>query len=307
MHLPDLNLLPALDALLREQSVTGAARRLSVSAPAMSRTLARLRRVTGDRLLVPAGRGLIPTPAALAMRPRVEAALTSALAVLQPPGDADPASWSGTVTIRTNDFLTAVLAPVLVERTSREAPGLTIRFLAEGDEDPADLRTEVDLDIGVLGPQPPDIHTEHLMTERLVGVVRAGHPLASAAPLELADFAATPQLTVSRRARAHGPVDDLLAERGLSRQVVLTVPSHSVAMSAALAGDLLALVPSSLAAAWSRVSDVRVVRVPLPLPPLRVALAWHARLDTDPAQAWVRAAVRAAAPTTDRSVANMSG
>ncbi len=293
VRLPDLNLLPALDALLREQSVTGAARVLSLSTPAMSRTLARLRRVTGDPLLVPAGRGLAPTPAALAMRPRVEAALAAALAALGPVDTTDPATLRRTFTIRSNDAVSALLAAQLVARTSREAPGVTLRFVAEGDEDPAELRDAVDLDVGVLGPQPPDIITEHVLTDDVVGLVHADHPLARG-PVTLAAFAATPQVTVSRRGRVHGPVDDLLATEGLERRVALTVPGYTVAIWAAASGDLLALLPRSLAEGAGLTGPLRPVELPLALPPLRVGFAWHRRLDADGGHRWLRGMVRAA-------------
>jgi DNA-binding transcriptional LysR family regulator len=296
MQLPDLNLLPALDALLREQSVTGAARRLAVSTPAMSRTLGRLRRVTGDPLLVPAGRGLAPTPAALAMRPRVEAALASALDALGPAGSTAPAALRRTFTIRSNDAVSALLGAGLVARAGREAPDVRLRFVAEGDEDPAELRDTVDLDVGVLGPQPPDVVTEHLLTDDMVGLVRADHPLVGR-PVTVAAFAATPQVTVSRRGRAHGPVDDLLAAAGLERHVALTVPGYTVAAWAAAGGDLLALVPRSFG---ERAGPLRVVEVPLDLPPLRVGLAWHRRLDADGGHRWLRGLVRSAAGSPPR-------
>lgn len=59
MSEPDFNLLIALDILLSEASVAGAARRLNLSTSAMSRTLSRLRDVTGDPILVRAGRNFI--------------------------------------------------------------------------------------------------------------------------------------------------------------------------------------------------------------------------------------------------------
>ena len=62
MQLPDMNLLVALDALLDEGSVVGAARRMNLSPAAMSRTLTRIREAVGDPILVRAGRGLVPTP-----------------------------------------------------------------------------------------------------------------------------------------------------------------------------------------------------------------------------------------------------
>ncbi len=290
MQLPDLNLLPALDALLREGSVTGAARRLSLSTPAMSRALGRLRRVTGDPLLVPAGRGLVPTPAALALRPHVAAALAAALAVLEPAQDTDLATLARTVTVRTDDAVVAVLGPALTGRAAREAPGVRLRFVPEGDEDPAALRATVDLDIGALGPQPPDVRVEPLLTEDLVGVVHAGHPLADG-PVDLERFAATPQVMVSRRGVFDGPIDDLLAGRGMTRTVSATVPGFAAAAFTALGSDALAVLPRTFARHCATTVGLRIVEIPLGLPTVAVAQAWHQRLDADPAHRWLRRAV----------------
>ena len=171
---------------------------------------------------------------------------------------------------------------------------VTLRFVAEGDEDPAALRNAVDLDIGVLAPQPPEVHTEHLLTDELVGVVHSGHPLTRGR-VDVDRFASVPQVTVSRRGRAHGPVDDLLAARGHHRRVALTVPSFTVAALTALSGDLLALLPRSFAQSFTRTVPLQVVEIPLPLPALEIGLAWHARLHLDGGHMWLRGAVRSAA------------
>src|SRR5258707_1893587 len=84
MSTPDLNLLVTLDVLLAEGSVARAAQRLRLSPSAMSRALARLRETTGDPLLVRAGRGLVPTPRALALRERVGQLVQDGAAVLRP-------------------------------------------------------------------------------------------------------------------------------------------------------------------------------------------------------------------------------
>ncbi|GAA3071716.1 hypothetical protein GCM10020000_65470 [Streptomyces olivoverticillatus] len=176
MQLPDMNLLPALNALLREGSVTGAAAEMSVSASAMSRTLGRLRRVLGDPLLVPAGRGLALTPRALELRPQVEAALIGALAALQPAQPLDIASVARQFTVRTNDGLAVVIGPELTGRIAREAPGIRLRILPECEEDPADLRDRVDLDIGHLPELPHDVRSLELPPARLCGRLPRGFP-----------------------------------------------------------------------------------------------------------------------------------
>ncbi|MEV5239333.1 LysR family transcriptional regulator [Streptomyces cinnamoneus] len=290
MQLPDMNLLPALDALLREGSVTGAAVRMNVSPSAMSRTLGRLRRVLGDPLLAPAGRGLTLTPRAVELRPQVEAALAGALAALRPAEPLDIASVERNFTLRTNDAFAVVVGPALTERVAREAPGIRLRFLPEGDEDPADLRDDVDLDIGHLPGLPHDVRSAPLARHRYVAVCRAGAPHADE-PLTVERFAALPHITVTRRGRLHGVVDDRLAGLGLRRHVLATVPSHATACFLALSSDALALVAAPVAAHAARVMPLVVRDVPLSLPDVRTGMAWHVRLDDDPAHRWLRDAV----------------
>ncbi|QMU72065.1 LysR family transcriptional regulator [Streptacidiphilus sp. P02-A3a] len=293
MQLPDMNLLPALDALLREGSVTGAAAELNVSASAMSRTLGRLRRVVGDPLLVPAGRGLVLTPRARELRPRVEAALAGALAALQPPAPVDIAALEREFRVRTNDAVAVVLGSAMAARVAREAPGVRLRILPEGDEDPADLRDRIDLDLGALPELPPDVRSRFLYQPRHVAVARTGSRCAPVGTSELMinQFISVPHVVVSRRGRSHSVVDELLAERGLCRQVLATVPTHSAACFLALESEVLALLPGEFAERVARVMPLTVLEIPLELPPVPLAMAWHLRLDTDPGHRWLRQVV----------------
>ena len=153
----DLNLLPALDALLDEGSVTGAARRLGLSASAMSRTLARLRSVTGDPLLVRAGRGLVPTPRAAELRDRVHELTREALTVLGPRSDQlDTATLDRTFTIRANEGFVGLFSARLVAAVAEAAPRVHLRFAPKAVKDTRPLREgEIDLEIGVLGGSFP--------------------------------------------------------------------------------------------------------------------------------------------------------
>ncbi|MDT0449768.1 LysR family transcriptional regulator [Streptomyces hesseae] len=294
MQLPDMNLLPALDALLREGSVTGAAARMNVSASAMSRTLGRLRRVLDDPLLVPAGRGLALTPRARELGPQVEAALAGALAALRPAPEVDIATVERRFTLRTNEATTVVLGPPLTARVAREAPGIQLRILPEGDEDPADLRDRVDLDIGQLPELPHDVRSRPLPPQGHVAVCRADAPHA-AGPLTVERFAALPHITVTRRGLFHSVVDERLAELGLARRILATVPSPVTACFLALRSDALALVAASVAAHVAEVAPLAVREIPLSLPPVALGMAWHVRVDTDPAHRWLREAVADAA------------
>jgi DNA-binding transcriptional LysR family regulator len=297
MQLPDMNLLPALDALLREGSVTGAAAELNVSASAMSRTLGRLRRVVGDPLLVPAGRGLALTPRGRELRPEVEAALAQALSALRPPAAVDIASLTREFAIRTNDAIAVVLGSAVTARVAREAPGVRLRILPEGTEDPMDLRDQIDLDIGDLPELPPDVRSHLLYSCVTAATVRSDSPWLTPGQrtMTLEQFASLPHVAVSRRGRARGVVDDRLAELGLTRRVLATVPTHSAACFLALESDVLALLPREFAERVAQVMPLTVLDAPLELPPQPLGMAWHLRLDADPAHRWLREVITAEA------------
>ena len=152
-----MNLLAALDALLAEGSVTGAARRLGLSSSAMSRTLARLRSATGDPLLVRAGRGLVPTPRATEMRDRVHLLTRDVRTILSPHAShLDVASLERTFTIRAGEGFVALFSAPLVAAVIEVAPHVRLRFAPKPDKDALPLRDgHIDLEIGVLGASAP--------------------------------------------------------------------------------------------------------------------------------------------------------
>ncbi|MFE0682765.1 LysR family transcriptional regulator [Streptomyces sp. NPDC058961] len=289
-QLPDMNLLPALDALLRAGSVAGAAAEMRISPSAMSRTLGRLRRVVGDELLVPCGRGLALTPRARELQPRVEAALASALAALRPPPELELATLRREFRIRVNDSVAIIFGSALTGRVLREAPGVRLRMLPEGDEDPADLRDRIDLDVGQMGELPHDIRSESLGAYGYAAIARADGPYATE-HLTPERFAALPHITVTRRGRVRSVVDEKLAELGLERDVLATAPTYTAACFLALRSDALALVPREFAVEAARAMPLAVLDIPLDLPASPYRQAWHLRVDADPAHRWLRGAL----------------
>lgn len=144
----DLNLLGALDVLLAEGSVIRAARRLGLSPSAMSRTLTRLRRTTGDPLLVRSGRGLVPTPHAVTLRERVHLLVLEARLVLQPSHvHLDPSALDLTFTIRAGEWFMDMMSDAIVAEITRTAPLVRLCFVPKHEIDPDILRDgSVDLE-----------------------------------------------------------------------------------------------------------------------------------------------------------------
>jgi DNA-binding transcriptional LysR family regulator len=291
MSRPDLNLLVTLDVLLTEGSVAAAARRLRLSPSAMSRALSRLREATGDPLLVRAGRGLVPTPRALALRDLVRQLVQEAQAVLRPSEQLDLARLTRTFTVRTSDGFVENFGPALIARLVAEAPGARLRFLQKLDKDSTLLRDGgVDLETGVVGTTTgPEVRAQVLFRDRFVGVVREGHPLAQA-PVTASLYAAGRHVGVSRRGLDKGPIDEALAALGLQREVAAVVSGFSTALTLARASDLIATTPER------HTGNLRAGMHSFPLPMLlqeiAVSMLWHPRLDADPAHRWLRGCVR---------------
>ena len=310
----DLNLLSALDALLAEGSVTAAARRLGLSASAMSRTLARLRAATGDPLLVRAGRGLVPTPRALALREPVHRLARDVQVVLRPaPAALDLATLDRTVTIRVSEGFMESLAAPLAAAVLAGAPRLRLRFAPKPDKDAGPIRDgTIDLEIGVLGTAAPEMRTQALFRDRFVGVARLGHPLLAQPAVTAERYAACGHVVASRSGRFAGPVDEALRMLGLARRVALVVPGYPDAIRMARCSDLVALVPSACLGGGaghegSAMAGVRGFDLPVETPGITVSATWHPRTDADPLHRGLRgivvgvcrAGVRPAGPGPD--------
>jgi DNA-binding transcriptional LysR family regulator len=289
MTMPDLNLLVTLDVLLTEGSVAGAARRLKLSPSAMSRALARLRAATGDPLLVRAGRGLVLTPRAQALREEAGRLVLDAGRILRPAEDVDPAAIARVFALRVTDGFVENYGPALLARLDRDAPGVRLRFVQKVNKDSTPLREgAIDLEIGVIGEETgPEIRTRALFRDRFVGAVRADHPLAQGL-ITPARYAACRHVSVSRRGRGRerGAIDAALAPLGLERPVAVLVGSFATALALARASDLVANVPERHTA---RLRDgMYTFDLPVPTPAVTVSMLWHPRMEADPAHRWLR-------------------
>ncbi|MEU8775472.1 LysR family transcriptional regulator [Streptomyces sp. NPDC048606] len=284
----DLNLLTALDALLEEGSVAGAAARLHVTPPAMSRSLGRIRKATGDQILVRTGRTMVPTTRALAMRAQVHALVEQAHRLLSTQQELDLASLERDFTVRWHDALTEACGPALIAAVRRQAPGVRIRLPAESGTDDAELRRgEVDLESGTAAAALPDVRHRLVGRDRLVVAVRPGHPLAEGPP-DAERYAAADHLTVSRRGRLRDGIDDALAARGLERRVVAAGPTTAFALRLALDTDLVVTLPDAVTRTARDRLGLITLRAPLPLPEVPLHLLWHRRHDDDRAHTWLR-------------------
>lgn len=294
----DLNLLTALDALLTERSVTRAARRLDLSVSAMSRTLTRLRAVTGDRLLVQAGRALVLTPYAEQLGQRIPALAREAHAVLSPAHHRfDCATLQQSFIVRAGEGFIDLLGAALVDRIHRAAPGVQLRFTPKPDWAAQPLREgAVDLEIGTLRTSAPEMRTRLLFRDRYVGVCRSGHPVLGGAGISVEHWTAYGHVATSRTGEMDSPVDAALESLGLQRKVLMVVPAYTNAMQIARHSDLLAVIPRSclgnpFAPDHAAANGLQCFELPVRTAAFNVLGIWHPRLDQDPAHRWFRAEV----------------
>lgn len=290
--MPNFNLLTALDVLLAENSVEKASKRLHLSASAMSRTLARLRETTGDPLLVRAGRGLVPTPRAIALREQVHQLVLDAEAVLRPDQTIDLKKLDRVFTLRTSDGFVETFASKLIARAGREAPGVRLNFVQKPNKDSTPLRDgRVDLETGVIeAAMGPEVRSMALFRDRLVGAVRRGHPLASARITAQA-YKDGPHVVVSRSGDDGAATDRPFLPTGLERRVATIVGGFSAALAVARESDLVATVPDCHTEALRR--GLFTFPLPVPAKEFTVSMLWHPRMDGDPGHRWLRGCVRA--------------
>ncbi|KAF1067273.1 MAG: HTH-type transcriptional regulator SyrM 1 [Pseudomonas citronellolis] len=281
----DLNLLRALDALLEECNVTRAAERLSLTQPAVSGMLMRLRESFDDPLFIRAQRGLVPTPRALALAQPVRRVLGEIEALLQPECF-DPSSARFTLAVAATDYAQRTLLVPLLARLRRLAPG--IRVVAR-PVDEARVRQQLEtgeLDLALLTPETTrdDLHARRLFDERYVCALRSDHP--DAAQLDLERFCALDQAIVSYAGEAFvGVTDRALARLGRQRRVSLSVTSFLILLEVVRSSDLLAVVPARL---LRDAPGLCALEPPLEIPGFTKVLAWHERTHHDPAHAWLR-------------------
>ena len=295
MQLPDMNLLVALDALLDEGSVVGAAQRMNLSPAAMSRTLGRIREAMGDPILVRAGRGLVPTPRALALREQVRGLVEQAGQVFRSGQEVELATLDRAFNIRTNDLFIALYGAQLLRMMHEQAPRTVLRFVPEsGDDDDQVLRDgRTDLIISSTIDLGPEIKVQSLFNTLYVGLARRDHPIFDQ-PITPERFASFAQISVSRRGRANGPIDAELANYKVQRRVALITPSFHSAMFSLPDSDLLLPMPANILSSVNKLGlPLRSFEIPLALERVTVMQAWHPRYHTDPAHRWLRQILRA--------------
>lgn len=291
----DLNLLVALDALLDEASVGRAATRVSLSQPAMSHALKRLRALLGDPLLVRVGAHMHRTARGDALRDPVKDVLAR-VRELVASDRFDPATSTRTFRLFVADNASDLLLPPLLRRLHVEAPHVAIRVHSTAGHalDPVELAQAIDVAVACVPHRFTGFYQQRLFTDRDACAVRRAHPLARR--LSRVDtFLTAHHVAVVGREFTEDPVDTWLREEGRARHVALTVPHYLQALHVVAASDLIAVIPERLLRAYAGVLDLDVIPVPLDVGTFDEYLLHPARTHTDPGCVWLRGVLLAVA------------
>ena len=288
----DLNQLVLFQQLMVERRVSRVAEKLGLTQPAVSNTLAKLRRQFGDDLFVRTPTGMMPTPFAEQLAEPVGYALGMIHSGLNQHSRFDPASAKRSVAIGMTDIGEIVFLPALVERLRQEAPGValsTVRTTATNLRD--DMESgKVDLAIGPLPQLKAGFFQRRLFRQRYVCLFRKGHPL-DRKRISVADFKAAEHLVIVSAGTGHGKVDELILRAGVERNVRLTVP-HFVSVGHLLRRtDMVATVTERLAQSLAEPFDLTHRPHPVDLPEVAINVFWHAKVHRSPLHQWLRGVV----------------
>jgi DNA-binding transcriptional LysR family regulator len=288
----DLNQLVLFQQLMIERRVSKVAENLGLTQPAVSNTLAKLRRQFGDDLFVRTPKGMMPTPFAEQLAEPVGHALGMIHSGLNQHSRFEPASAKRSVTIGMTDIGEIVFLPALVERLRQDAPGVslsTVRTTATNLREDMEAG-KVDLAIGPLPQLKAGFFQRRLFRQRYVCLFRKGHPL-DRKRLTLRDFKAAEHLVIVSAGTGHGKADDLIRRAGVERTVRLTIP-HFVSVGHLLRRtDMVATVTERLAESLAEPFDLTFLPHPVDLPQVAINVFWHAKVHRSPAHQWLRGLV----------------
>ena len=288
----DLNQLVLFQQLMQERSVSKVADKLGLTQPAVSNTLAKLRRQFNDDLFVRTSGGMMPTSFAEQLAEPIVKALGIIHSGLNPQRNFDAARVQRSVTIGMTDIGEIIFLPALIERLRIEAPGVCVVTVRTTDTNlRADMEVgKVDLAIGPLPQLKAGFYQRRLFAQRYVCLFRTGHAL-NRKRLTLAGFKSAEHLVIVTAGTGHGKVDDLIRRAGIERKVRLTIP-HYVSVGHLLQrSDMVATVTERLAASLAPPFDLAFLPLPMDLPEVAINVFWHTKVHRSPTHQWLRGVV----------------
>jgi DNA-binding transcriptional LysR family regulator len=295
----DLNLLVYLDVLLREGSVTKAAAQLSITQPAMSNGLKRLRDLFNDPLLVRTSDGMTPTKRALELQPIIRDVLSKLETSIQPEVEFDPTTSHRTFRIMTSDYAESTLLMRLIERLHTEAPNITLDLITPSDVTFHDVEQgRVDMAINRFDDLPLSFHQKVVWYDQFSCVMAAKNPII--ADFNLQSYLKSQHIWVSKtgfgvgvgidpnEVQKLGWVDAELTKLGKKRDIRVFTRHYHAALQLAKTQNLIATLPSRAARIYADDPDIAITAPPFDIPPIALKMAWSALLHHDAGHIWLR-------------------
>lgn len=285
----DLNLLVVLDAIYTEGGITRAAGKLHLTQPAISHSLGRLRELFKDELFTREGRSMVPTPLARNLIEPVRRALRGLEVTLNELEAFDPATTQRRLTVAVRDVFESVVLPPLLRHVGKAAPSVDVAAVQVSRRD---LESELasgtlDAALDVLLPMSDQVRRRRITVDRHVVVARKGHPQVRRG-LTLATYLKQHHVLVSSRRSGPGLEDVELSRQGLSRRIRLRCQHYFAACRVVSETDLVLTMPGHYARIANRQFGNQVLALPFDMPPLDAYLYWHANVDNEPANRWLR-------------------
>jgi DNA-binding transcriptional LysR family regulator len=294
MHISrvDLNLFIVFEAIYTEGSVTRASQKLNLTQPAISHALARLRQLFNDPLFERRGHAMVATPLARSSIEPVRRALRGFEVTLNGLAQFDPAQSEKQFTVAVRDVLEATILPPLIEGIGETAPGVSLAAVkVERRELESELAAgTLDIAVDVLLPLSSEVRHAQLLVDKTVVVMRKDHPRIGNA-LDLDAYLAEDHILASSRRRGPGLEDFELSRLGVQRRIRLRCQHYYAACRVVSRTDLLLTMPERYALAANQHAANRILPFPIEMPPFDVYLYWHANVDNDPANRWLRTQV----------------
>lgn len=295
----DLNLLVYFDVLLRERSVTRAANQLSITQPAMSNSLKRLRDLFSDPLLVRTSEGMTPTPRAKELQPIVRDVLARLENAVQPKTEFNPLDSTRTFRVMTSDYAESTLLLELVGRLEILAPNVTLDLITPSDVNFHDVEHgRVDMAINRFNELPLSFHSKVLWKDTFSCVLNASHPLAN--KLDLEGYLQAQHIWVSKtgfgvgvgvdpnEVQNLGWVDLELSKMGKQRDIRVFTRHYHAALQMAKCQGLIATLPTKAASIVKDDPAIVLRKPPFEIPPITLTMAWSALLHHDSGHVWLR-------------------
>ncbi|SDC00797.1 LysR family transcriptional regulator [Acinetobacter boissieri] len=283
----DLNLLKTLDALLDERSVTAAAKRLSLTQPAVSSMLTRLRECFNDPLFIRNQRGITPTIRAQSLALPIKKILCDVSVLMQPSGFKPHEAEMEVRIVATDYTLKTILVPYIA-LLRQKAPKIKIAIFSAKSDQIYTLLEEGNIDFAVISEAEAHInlHMHDLFEDRYICAVHKNHIMATRTEITLDEFCAMEHTLVSHDGGSFlGITDQSLAKIYLKRNVMLSIQGFLSLSDILASTDLMAVAPSRLI---KDMPDLVSIEPPLDISGFNKVIAWHERTHRDLAHIWLR-------------------